>query len=48
MSKKRISVVMEEELYKTFAKRVIDEKGKLAISEKVEELVREYVKKRTG
>ena len=46
MPKKRISVVIEEELYKALAKKLIDDEGKLAISKKVEELVREYVRKK--
>jgi len=44
--KKRISVYLDAKVYLEFAKRVLDEKGKLALSEKVEELIREYLRKR--
>jgi len=46
MPRKRISVVLDEELYKALAKKLIDEKGKLALSEKIEELIREYLRKK--
>jgi hypothetical protein len=42
---KKITVVMPEDLYVEFSKKVLDEKKKLAISEKIVELVQGYLKK---
>lgn len=46
VEKKKISVYLEPKVYVDFAKKVLDEKGKLALSETVEELIREYLKRR--
>jgi hypothetical protein len=42
---KKITVVMPEDLYVEFSKKVLDEKKKLAISEKIVELVQAYLRK---
>lgn len=43
--KKKITIYMEPWLYVDFCKKILDEKGDLALSEKVSELVKEYMAK---
>jgi metal-responsive CopG/Arc/MetJ family transcriptional regulator len=41
---KKVTVQLPEDLYVEFSKRVIEEKKKLALSEKIVELIEDYLK----